>query len=175
MKEIHRAYGRFEFNKEDDTICGVVHLGKRSGGWKFLWNPNIYIISNGHLEKTNETYHYVKDADTICYIYPLTKEGIWNFINQDNIIIFDEYGEEYPNKKEWFDDCLNWTRWNNKEAWDSKSYEEWEKSQNPSYTSYPIHDNYTEMLKKEGFKFTSDSNSDFYSDGLRFAGFNEFS
>ena len=44
-----------------------IHLGKRSAGWKFLFNPNY------------EKY------------YPLTKEGLLNFLKQDNIIIYNEY------------------------------------------------------------------------------------
>ena len=44
-----------------------IHLGKRSAGWKFLFNPNY------------EKY------------YPLTRKGLMDFLKQDNIIIYNEY------------------------------------------------------------------------------------
>ena len=49
------------------TEDGEIHLGKRSGGWKFLFNPNY------------ERY------------YPLTKEGLMNFLKRDDVIIYTEY------------------------------------------------------------------------------------
>ena len=55
-------------------------------------------------------------------------------------------------------------------GWDAASYEEHDNSH-----IYPITGELTDLLKQEGYKFTSRSNSDFYSDGLRFAGFTEFS
>ena len=69
---------------------GIIHLGKRSGGWKFLWNPNVYIHRNGHMENNR----YVPEPSTLFYLYPLTKEGIYNFIMQENIEVYDEYGEK---------------------------------------------------------------------------------
>lgn len=46
-----------------------VHLGKRSGGWQFLWNHN------------NEQY------------YKKTLQSIREFLDADNGFIVDEYGE----------------------------------------------------------------------------------
>ena len=47
-----KLYSRLHLD-DDKLVGGVVHLGKRSGGWKFLWNPNVYV--------TREIY---KDNDT---------------------------------------------------------------------------------------------------------------
>ena len=48
-EEIENLYGNYtdrESSYEDPNVRGIIHLGKRSGGWKFLWNPNITIINN---------------------------------------------------------------------------------------------------------------------------------
>ena len=47
-----------------------IHIGKKSYGWKFLFNAND------------------------CKYYNLTKESIINFIKENDSIIMDEYGRE---------------------------------------------------------------------------------
>ena len=152
---------------EDYIIGGVVHLGKRSSGWKFLWNPNVFVIRHGHLEDSNGTRRYVPDPDTPLYTYPLTKKGLKSFIDREDVLIYDEYNE-LQDKEEFWKMALEWGYEKDNEGWDSASYE-------GKHTSYPITGELTDLLEKEGYKFTSDTNSDFYSDGLRFAGFTEFS
>ena len=152
---------------EDYIIGGVVHLGKRSSGWKFLWNPNVFVIRNGHLEDNNGTRRYVPDPDTPLYTYPLTKNGLKSFIDREDVLIYDEY-DVLQDKEAFWDMALKWGYEKDDEGWDATSYEE-------KHTSYPVTGELTDLLKKEGYKFTSYSNSDFYSDGLRFAGFTEFS
>lgn len=158
LEETHKIFDNFHPYNINDPITGVIHLGKRSAGWKFLWNPNIYLIRNGY------TY----------YVYSLNKESIWNFINRPDIEIYDEYGEK-QDKKEFFDMAINWITWKGKEAWDSKSYAEYERSKNPNYKDYSSRGEYIDLLLNEGFKMASESNHDFYSDGLRFATTTEFS
>lgn len=58
----------------------VIHLGKRSGGWKFLFNPNY------------ERY------------YPLTKKGLLEFLQRDDVIIYSEYFSEDNGVYEYTDD-----------------------------------------------------------------------
>ena len=177
-EEVENLYGNYtdrESSYEDPNVRGIIHLGKRSGGWKFLWNPNITIINNGHLEDTPHGERiYVEDEPTVKYLYPLTKKGIKEFIDREDIKIFDEYNEE-QNKEEFFNMAINWTTWRDQEAWDSKSYEEWEKLNNPNHKIYPCTGKYVQMIADEGYNFISSTCSDFYSDGLRFATFNEFS
>lgn len=152
---------------EGYIIGGVVHLGKRSSGWKFLWNPNVFIIRNGHLEDNNGTRRYVSDPDTPLYTYPLTKKGLKSFIDRKDVLIYDEY-DELQDKEEFWKMALEWGYEKDNEGWDAASYEE-------KHTSYPVTGELTDLLKKEGYKFTTYTNSDFYSDGLRFAGFTDFS
>lgn len=152
---------------EEYIIGGVVHLGKRSSGWKFLWNPNVFVIRNGHLEDNNGTRRYVHDPDTPLYTYPLTKKGLKSFIDREDVLIYDEY-DELQDKEAFWKMALEWGYEKDGEGWDAASYEE-------KHTSYPVTGELTDLLKKEGYKFTSYTNSDFYSDGLRFAGFTDFS
>ena len=152
---------------ENYIIGGVVHLGKRASGWKFLWNPNVFVIRNGHLEDSNGTRRYVPDPDTPLYTYSLTKKGLKSFIDREDVLIYDEY-DELQDKKDFWKMALEWGYEKGDEGWDAASYEE-------KHTSYPITGKLTDLLKKEGYKFTTYTNSDFYSDGLRFAGFTDFS
>jgi hypothetical protein len=151
---------------EDYIIGGIVHLGKRSGGWKFLWDPNVFVIRHGHSEKNKGTYKWVEEPSTPLYTYPLTKKGLHDFIFRDNVLIYDEC-DELQDKEVFWDMALKWGYENGNEGWDAASYEE-------KHTSYPVTGELTDLLKKEGYKFTSYSNSDFYSDSLRFAGFTDF-
>ena len=152
---------------EDYIIGGVVHLGKRSSGWKFLWDPNVFVIRNGHLEDNNGTRRYVPDPDTPLYTYPLTKNGLKSFIDREDVLIYDEYNE-LQDKEVFWDMALKWGYEKDNEGWDAASYEE-------KHTSYPVTRELTDLLEQEGYKFTSYTNSDFYSDGLRFAGYTDFS
>ena len=158
----------------EDTIGGVIHLGKRSGGWKFLWNPNVFVIRHGHSEKDNNgNYKWVEEPSTPLYTYPLTKKGLHDFIFRDDILIYDEY-DELQDKEEFWNMALSWGYKKGDKGWDSASYEAYERKEN-NYTSYPVTGELTDLLKAEGYKFTTYTNSDFYSDGLRFAGYTEFS
>lgn len=158
----------------EDTIGGVIHLGKRSGGWKFLWNPNVFVIRHGHSEKdSNGNYKWVEEPSTPLYTYPLTKKGLHDFIFRDDILIYDEY-DELQDKEEFWNMALSWGYKEDDKGWDSASYEAYERKEN-HYTSYPVTGELTDLLKAEGYKFTTYTNSDFYSDGLRFAGYIEFS
>ena len=63
QEEVNLMYG----SDTQYSNGAVIHLGKRSAGWKFLFNPNF------------EKY------------YPLTKEGLMNFLKRDDVIIYSEY------------------------------------------------------------------------------------
>lgn len=101
---------------------GNIHLGKRSYGWKFLWNPNWCQIRKGHSEVDSEgNYRWIDDGYTIHKYYDLNKQSIIDFINQDNVVIYDEYDEK-QDKKEFIDVAFGWN-----DGWDSDSYDEYEK------------------------------------------------
>ena len=164
-------YGRIELDYDTHEIVGgEVHLGKLSHGWKFLWNPNVFVIRQGHLEDGPTGRRYVSDPSIHKYLYPLTKQGLHAFIFRKDIMILDEYGEE-QDKDVFWQKALAWEQ---PDGWDFASYEEYERKYS-NYTQYPVTGELTDLLKQEGYKFTSRSNSDFYSDGLRFAGYTDFS
>lgn len=173
-KILNEVRSTFDIVERDyDTeglIGGVVHLGKRSGGWKFLWNPNCYVFHNGHMEGTK----YVQDPSTLYYLYQLTKEGIKKFIDREDIEIYDEYGDQ-QDKELFFEMALDWTTWKSEEAWDSKSYDEYEKKNTPNYNPLICRSELIDLLKRDGYIMNSYTQSDFYSDGLRFSTSTEFS
>lgn len=132
---------------EYSGLGNKIHLGKRSGGWKFLWNSNVIKIWDC------EACSYAYD-----YVYPLTKEGITNFVMREDVEITDEYGE-IQDSKEFLDMAFNWCI----DGLDGKEYQT-----NPKYNAgnyYP--DREREKFWKElGYK---PEYYDFYSDGLRFS------
>lgn len=138
----------------------IVHLGKNSCGWKFLWNPNVYRIIHG---KYSEGV-YVREPDTLMYLYPLTKQGITDFVMRSDVVVYDEYDTQ-QDKQQFLEFALNKT-----EGWDSKAYYE-ETKEHPYKIDNEIH----KLLEQDGFKWIGPSESDFYSDGLRFAAFTDFS
>lgn len=168
-ESIEEIYGSFRPYNMNDKPTGVIHLGKRSGGWKFLWNPNIYQIRNGHMEEVEPGhFKFVPDPDTPYYTYPLSKKGIEDFINREDVEIWDECNEK-QDKNEFFNMALNWTTWKGKEAWDSDSYH----LSNPNEKTWSCKNEYTNFLENLGYKLSKDK-SDFYSDGLRFSTSTDF-
>lgn len=159
-------YDSIQLDDDNEIIGGKVHLGKLSHGWKFLWNPNVFVIRQGHLEDWLTGRRYVSDPSIPKYFYPLTRQGLHDFIFREDVLVYDEYGEE-QDKKVFWKDALEWGQ---PEGWDAAGYEKEYKEH-----IYPITGELTDLLRQEGYKFTSYSNSDFYSDGLRFAGFTDFS
>jgi hypothetical protein len=107
LREMNRVYGEYKLDYDSyKPEGGEVHLGKRSGGWKFLWNPNIILIRNGHMERYTDDKgmkhsEYVQDPDTAIYLYPLSKKGIKEFIDREDVVVYDEYGEKQDKEKFW--------------------------------------------------------------------------
>ena len=140
----------------------VIHLGKRSGGWKFLWNTNV------------RRRYADKDKWEAKYLYPLTKKGISDFLHREDVMIVSEYfcdeipieeqdKDDHPTAEEFLDMALNWCV----DGYDSKSYN---KAYPDGYHYYPK-DSY-EFWKSIGIETDA---FDFYSDGLRFSTSLEFS
>lgn len=169
LSEMDTTFGDFQMDG-DVPIGGKIHLGKRSAGWKFLWNPNIYCIKHGHMVNSFWTW----EPNTYFSLYPLTVNGIWNFINNPNIIVINEYNE-IQDKEKFFDGALKWITWKGKPAWDSKSYAEWERSHGNQYDCIQYKNDLVDHLISEGYKMISESCTDFYSDGLRFSTSTKFS
>lgn len=162
LEEVQKMYGDNEY----EETGAVIHLGKRSGGWKFLFNPN------------HEKY------------YPLTKEGLMNFLSREDVIIYNEYFSESYGKYEYTDnpDAANnceylWTakqfmdmavNWGKKNGWDGESYEKWESENRPGhYYGYSMYkDPHENEWIEKGYK---PSYYNFYNDGLRWSTCCDFS
>lgn len=165
-KLVDEMYGDITQDYNQNITGGIVHLGKRAGGWKFLWDPNVFVIRHGHVEDKNGQRGWVEEPNTGKYLYPLTKQGLHDFIFREDVLIYDEY-DELQDKEEFWKKALEWGQ---PDGWDAAGYEREYKEH-----IYPVTGELTDLLRQEGYKFTSPSNSDFYSDGLRFAGFTDFS
>ena len=142
-------------------VDSEIHLGKRSAGWKFLFNPNY------------EKY------------YPLTKEGLMNFLKQDNIIIYNEYFKDNDGKYEYSDDpdsaseeylwtpeqfmemAINWGNNPDKPGWSGREYEEWEQSEHGRRPQYLIYgDSHEQFWKDRGY---NPEYYNFFNDGMRWS------
>ena len=157
-----------------DQYChegGVVHIGKRSGGWKFLWNPNWYEEDNGHYD--TDTKEWIPNP-TIKKFYDLNKASILEFLKRDDVRLFDEYGEEYD-PEEFMNEMKEWDEkpWvNGNPKLDGKMYSEVEKEEGNTNMYDKYGDPHENMWKKLGFE---PDNFNFYSDGMRFSTFTDFS
>ena len=148
------------YGRRDDYsgIGNEIHLGKRSGGWKFLWNPNVIKVWD------SEAYDYAYN-----YVYPLTKEGITNFIMRKDVIITDEYGETFS-----AEDFLEMAfSWGEPDGYTGKTYEESHKEES-GYRNYYWSKKYQRSMHSENDEMWFDLGYiveyyDFESDGLRFA------
>jgi hypothetical protein len=80
----YNKYDSYEYSSVwDDFLEGnLIHLGKRSSGWRFLWNFN------------KEKYYQ-------------TKEELFKFIKEGRVI--DEYGEELESDQ-FIDMALEWCK-----------------------------------------------------------------
>lgn len=171
LEEVNSTYTKAEYPSEiEEGKYGVIHLGKASAGWKFLWNPNIYKLRQGHTEKTESGSRWIEDPPKALFIYPLTKAGIKAYIDQPDIEVYDEYGEK-QDKEEFWNYAINHITWYNRktgkeeEAWDGKAYELAE----PSKYHFGLNE-YNLWLRELGYNVEWPY-TDFYSDGLRFAAY----
>jgi hypothetical protein len=136
------SFGGFDSIAQYVNEGNEVHLGKRSAGWKFLWNPNVFKIKN-----------------RLRYTYPLTKQGITDFLKQEGMVITDEYGKTYE-PDEFLAMAFNWCV----DGLDAKEY-----YTSPRYGAdwcYPDDPKIIARWKRLGF---NPEYYNFYSDGLVFS------
>ena len=157
-------YGhRNEYTRKGNKI----HLGKRSCGWKFLWNPNIIRYCDGYIDPETKEFVPVWKYDQV---YPLTKQGITDFCNREDVIITDEYGEQYTSK-EFLEMAFSWGE---PDGWVGKTYEEDPRSGPSSYRNYYWSEKYQRGMHSKEDEMWFDLGYiveyyDFEADGLRFA------
>jgi len=84
-----------------------VHLGKRSGGWKFLWNFH----KNGYYTNKEELFQFIRSGRVINeYSEEIPVEEFIQMAlewGQPDGYDTQSYYEQHPNDKPWFD----WTRY----------------------------------------------------------------
>ena len=153
-------------NRNEYTRKGnVIHLGKRSCGWKFLWNPNVIRYCDGYVDSETKEFVPVWKYDQV---YPLTKQGITEFVMREDVEIKDEYGEQYTSE-EFLEMAFSWGE---PDGWTSKTYED--SQERSSYRSYYWSEKYQRGLWSEKDEMWLDLGYnveyyDFESDGLRFS------
>lgn len=145
----------------------VIHLGKRSCGWKFLWNPNVIKYWDGYIDPETNEYESVVKYD---YVYPLTKQGITDFCSREDVIITDEYGEQYA-PEEFLEMAFSWGQ---PDGLTGKKYEEDPQYGPSSYRNYYWSEKYQRSMHTKDDEMWFDLGYiveyyDFESDGLRFA------
>ena len=149
----------------------IIHLGKRSAGWKFLWNPNVRNVYDGYETDPCGNAHAKWKHE---YVYPLTKEGISEFLHRPDVFIYSEYydptsetndPDDTPSADEFLEMAFNWGQ---EDGWDSKSYH----NDRPEEEVY-----YSRERARfwEELGFVTNYGHDFYSDGLRFSTSIDFS
>ena len=80
-------------NRNEYTRKGnVIHLGKRSCGWKFLWNPNIIRYCDGYID--TETKEFIMPA------YDITVSAEFDKVIENKEVIEKENPSENENKIE---------------------------------------------------------------------------
>lgn len=140
---------------------GIIHIGHRADGWKFLWNANQW--KEPVLEKDEATGQYMTVGYTpFNYYYP-TKESIKAFIMRPDVEIYDEYWEGKLDKQEFLKMALKWG-YGKEEGLDSKSYYEYCVAKGIRTFKNNYEDEYWREL---GYNPTG--YGDFYNDGLRFS------
>lgn len=159
LELVHQMYDSID---KYDREGGVIHLGKRSCGWKFLWCTNVYKKNTGYWDEDRQ--HWIDNYE-IVKTYDLTREGLTEFIMRDEFVLVDEFGD-VQDKCEFLDMAFNW----DVDGWDSLSYRR----------DHPDGYNWNEsehqrIFAELGYMFENKSQSDFYSDGLRFSILDDFS
>lgn len=126
---------------------GEIHLGKRAGGWKFLWDANIR-------EKALELHKSgTPTKSEFIYLYPLTHKGITDFVMREDVLIISGDGD-VQDKQEFLNMAFSW------DGLDSAAY-------HAAHPEEIFPDCLNDVLiRRAGY---TPNCGDFYSDGLRFS------
>lgn len=150
-------YGKVYFNGKE-LRYGIVHLGQRTAGWKFLWNPNLY-----------KKVEYNPKPSTPVMVYELNKKSIKEFIDRNDVKIIDEYNKVW-NKEEFWNMAITWCQ---EEGYDMAKYIKENGRNFPSYACNEV--SFLKELENRDFGIKlCGGNHEFYSDGLRFSSENNF-
>lgn len=128
-----------EINKE-------IHIGKRSGGWKFLFNHNNAV-----------------------YFDPKSQESLKAWLSDPHYQIEDEYGEKLTFEEFW-DMVCEWNA-NPNNNWDDSAYYKYERERGNHYDHPCCPSVAYEMYNMFGVRPLY---HDFWLDGLRYSTSTEF-
>lgn len=154
---VHEMYDEPDEWVDAPDIFGRLHIGKRSRGWKFQWCPNIIRHNVSYMDNGLYVSKYEYELR-----YPLTKQGLTDFIMRDDIVVINEYNE-VQDKKEFLEMAFSWYP----DGYDSRSYDRESRLYNFSKDQ--------EKYKSLGFEFQSAYDTDFINDGLRWTILGNFS
>ena len=156
---VNKIYGGTD-EYDETKEWGTLHIGKRSSGWKFQWCPNIVKKNVSYMEDCEYIPKYEYE-----YRYPLTKQGLTDFIMQDDIVVVDEYGE-VQDKQKFLEMAFNW----DVDGCDSLKYN----AEHPDQYHYDFRKE-QEKYRALGYTFSAAHQTDFFSDGLRWTIWDDFS
>ena len=169
----NELYGEAVFvNSKGCLVGSVIHIGKKSRGWKFLWEHHLYVVKNGHVEEEetqpgHSVLKYVEEPDTLYSLYgKLTKENIRKFIMREDIDIYDEYGE-LLDKNEFLEIAFSQDGLDSITARKEMSEKE---RRRPVYQA----DEWLEPINMAGYKVRKNATDFSPNNGLRFAIFRDF-
>lgn len=145
---VHEMYDEPDKWNDSSDIFGRLHIGKRIPGWKFQWCPNIIKHNVSYMD--NGLYVSKYDYE---FRYPLTKQGLTDFIMRDDIVVIDQYNV-IQDKKEFLEMAFSWYP----DGYDSRSYN----SESKLYDFSKDQEKY----KSLGFEFQSVYDTDFINDDL---------
>lgn len=160
------------FSKYNYESRNVIHLGKRSVGWKFLWNPNVYVKDKGHYD--NEKHKWISNKELVKF-YDLNRKAITEFLKEEcekgAIIVSEYYNDDLKNTdeiysvEEFLEMSMNW------EGYTSKTY----RLEHPEKNSFFTSSEWNKEFGEFGLSTDDLRDSDFIRDNLRFATAIEFS
>lgn len=134
---------------------GLIHIGKKSCGWLFCFNPQCYV---GYDKIPHKLYS------------EFTKEKIKEFLLNDKLLLYNEY-DELIDKNEFIENFID--NVNPDDVFKTvKDFNSFYKGEN--LHGYYYYNNLIDYLRTlKGITFT-ENYYDFFSDGLRFSTSTEF-
>jgi hypothetical protein len=157
----------YRVKDKDHLDRKIIHLGKYSAGWKFLWNTNHFLVNRSYVDSEGDwkTTEMLKQA-----AYAPDKKSILEYLQQDNLIIIDEYGREVPLSE--FILMAFDSNGFDEDSYDKAHPDQYEYKHKVLNMKWHTERKLWEALGK---KFATEGSSEFTSDGLRFTIFTEFS
>lgn len=145
LDKVSMMYKSDRYANFADNECRVIQIGHRACGQKFSWSCNL----QRRIERTSDDNY----ETVYSYLYPLSKEGITEFIMRDEFVVVDEYGEVLD-KREFLDMAFNWCLDGKESSMEANRYYDFTNEQEP--------------FKKLGYNFRNNYQCDLIIDGLRF-------